>query len=202
MTIDAKSLPDEITDHANEWIKYIRRDISDINKEESVVSMDIWDFAGQHLYYASHPVFFSLRAIYVLVYNLSKSLNAKAEPCARQGTHDIILENPNSETNMENLLSWLVTVHNITRMREETVTVDSAQRKLPNYLRPPVFIVGTHADKPVEDIATMKSQIWKKMSHKGYAKHVVQPFFSIDNTVRSLEKESGFREKERNIGKV
>jgi len=133
------------------------------------------------------------------VYNLSKSLNAKAEPCAKQGTQDIILENPNGETNMENLLSWLVTVHNITRMREETVTVDSAQRKLPNYLRPPVFIVGTHADKPVEDIATMKSQIWKKMSHKGYAKHVVQPFFSIDNTVRSLQKESGFHGKEHNI---
>ena len=202
MTIDAKSLPDEITDHANEWIKYIRRDISDINKEESVVSMDIWDFAGQHLYYASHPVFFSLRAIYVLVYNLSKSLNAEAEPCARQGTCHKILENPNGETNVETLLSWLVTVHNITRMREETVTVDSAQRKLPNYLRPPVFIVGTHADKPVEDIATMKSQIWRKMAHKGYAKHVVQPFFSIDNTVRSLRKESGFHEKERNIGKV
>ena len=154
------------------------------------------------LYYASHPVFFSLRAIYVLVYNLSKSLNAEAEPCARQGTYDKILENPNSETNVETLLSWLVTVHNITRMREETVTVDSAQRKLPNYLRPPVFIVGTHADKPVEDIATMKSQIWRKMSHKGYAKHVVQPFFSIDNTVRSLQNESGFHEKERNIGKV
>ncbi|PFX14164.1 hypothetical protein AWC38_SpisGene21702 [Stylophora pistillata] len=34
---------------------------------------------------------------------------------------------------------------------------DDSQTKLP-YLHPPVFIVGTHADKPVDDIAEMKSK--------------------------------------------
>ena len=57
LTIDATSLPDEVTKHAKQWIKYIKLKHvkSDDSKEESVVSMDIWDFAGQHLYYASHP---------------------------------------------------------------------------------------------------------------------------------------------------
>ena len=183
MTIDATSLTDDITNHANQFIKYIRGDVSNINKEDSIVIMDMWDFAGQHLYYASHPVFFSSQAIYVLVYNLSKSLNATAQPCARRGTRHAILENPSGETNVENLLSWLSTVHGITKIRGQTV--DSAHEKLP-YLQPPVLIVGTHADKPFEDIATMKSEIRSKISGKEYKGHVVMPIFSIDNTAKSL----------------
>ena len=183
LTIDATSLPDEVTDHAIQWIKWIQG-ACDIHKEESVVSIDIWDLAGQHLYYASHPVFFSSQAIYVLVCNLSKSLNDTAQPCARQGTRNVILENPSGETNVENLLSWLSTVHGITKMRQQTV--DEEHRKLP-YLQPPVFIVGTHADKPFEDIATMKSEIRGKIAGKEYEGHVVMPIFSIDNTAGSLQ---------------
>ena len=182
LTIDPTSLPDEIRNQLTEYRrKHVKKGVS---KEESVVIIDIWDFAGQHLYYASHPVFFSLQAIYVLVYNLSKSLNETAQPCVRQGTRNVILENPSGETNVENLLSWLSTVHGITKMRGETV--DGAHGKLP-YLQPPVLIVGTHADKPFEDIATMKSEIRGKIAGKEYEGHVVMPIFSIDNTATSLQ---------------
>ena len=54
-------------------------------------------------------------------------------------------------------------------------------RKLP-YLRPPVFIVGTHADKPYEDSETVTSKILGEISSKEYGKHVIRPFFFIDNT--------------------
>ena len=142
----------------------------------------MWDFAGQHLYYASHPLFLSSRALYILVHNLGKPLHAPAKPCVRQGTHNIRLQNPNNETNLENLLSWLTTIHSITQVKEEPDI--AAQSRLP-YLRPPVLIVGTHADKPFEDITVMKSQIQKIISGREYGKHVVPPLFSIDNT-RSL----------------
>ena len=141
--------------------------------------MDIWDFAGQHLYYASHPIFLSQRALYILVHNLSKPLDAPAEPCMRQGSDEVKLENLNNETNMENLLSWLATVHGVALATDDTD--DDAQ--LP-YLRPPVFIVGTHADKPVEDIAVIKKQIQERISGLEYEKHVVRPLFCIDNTQR------------------
>ncbi|KAJ7358686.1 hypothetical protein OS493_022123, partial [Desmophyllum pertusum] len=178
LAIDATSPPDDFT---YQYWNYLRgRHVeSDIEKDDSVVSVDLWDFAGQHLYYASHPIFFSSRAVYLLVCNLSKPLNATAQPCARQGIHDVFLENPNGETNLENLLSWLVTVHSITQTSEETV--ESTDKKLP-YLRPPVFIVGTHADKPFEDAAVMKSQIERRISGKEYVRQVIRPFFSIDNT--------------------
>ena len=151
----------------------------DITKEESVASLDVWDFAGQHLYYASHPLFLSSRALYILVHNLGKPLHAPAKPCVRQGTHNIRLENPNNETNLENLLSWLTTIHSIAQVREEPDI--GAESRLP-YLRPPVLIVGTHADKAFEGITVMKSQIEKTISGREYGRHVVPPLFSIDNT--------------------
>ena len=166
--------------HVHQWLEYLQsKDTkSGSFKEESYI-MDIWDFAGQHLYYASHPIFLSQRALYILVHNLSKPLDAKAEPCMRQGSNDVKLENPNNETNMENLLSWLATVHGVALATDDT----NNDAQLP-YLRPPVFIVGTHADKPVEDIEVIKKQIQERISGMEYEKHVVRPLFCIDNTQR------------------
>ena len=181
LMIDTSSPPDEIKKQAIELIRYVK---GEGVTEESVVSVELWDFAGQHLYYASHPVFLTSRAIYVLVCNLSKSLHDIAQPCVRQRSHNIMLDNPNGETNLENLLSWLSTVHSITQMRGETC--DGAEGKLP-HLRPPVIIVGTHADKPFEDIATMKSEIQRAIAGRDYEGHVVRPIFIIDNTARLLQ---------------
>ena len=180
--INATSPPDDVTKHVHQLLGFVKGEHDskgDITRGESVVSMDVWDFAGQHLYYASHPLFLSSRSVFVLVYNLSKPLYAPAEPCVRQGTCDIYLENPNNETNLENLLSWLATIHSITQVKEETDY--GAQRRLP-YLRPPALVVGTHADKAAEDISVMKCQIQKRISDKEYGRHVVRPLFSIDNT--------------------
>ncbi|KAJ7358726.1 hypothetical protein OS493_022172, partial [Desmophyllum pertusum] len=91
LAIDATSPPEDFTKNVEQYWNYLRGQNveSGIEKDNSVLSVDLWDFAGQHLYYASHPVFFSSRAVYLLVCNLSKSLNATAQPCARQGIHDV-----------------------------------------------------------------------------------------------------------------
>ena len=177
-------IPAEVTKYTTEYLKQMilqgRQAVHDNSKEDPIVTLELWDFAGQHLYYASHPVFFSPRGVYVLVHNLSKPLGALAEPCVRQGVHDIFLENPNGETNMENLLSWLVTVHGSRPTSGELV--GSTEKEELTYLRPPVIIVGTHADKPVEDINVITSQIQREISGKEYEKHVIRPFFNVDNT--------------------
>ena len=186
LMIDTTSPPDEITKRAEELIKYVKGEKrAKVVTEKSVSSIDLWDFAGQQLYYASHPVFLTSRAIYILVCNLSKSLHDTAQPCVRQGNHNFTLDNPNGETNLENLLSWLSTVHSITQMRRQTR--DDAEGKLP-HLRPPVIIVGTHADKPFEDIATMKTKIQKAIAGKDYEGHVVRPIFSIDNSAKLIQR--------------
>ena len=82
-------------------------------------------------------------------------------------------------------------------MRKETC--DDAEGKLP-HLRPPVIIVGTHADKPFEDIVTMKLKIQEAIAGKDYEGHVVRPIFSIDNTAKLIQRrlEKVFR-KDKNI---
>ena len=173
--------PIEVRKQANEYLKdMFLRGQHGRSKEDSIITLDLWDFAGQHLYYASHPVFFSPRGVYVLVHNLSKPLDALAEPRVRQGVHDIVLDNLNGETNMENFLSWLVTVHRSRPTQQELV--DNCGNQKPTYLRPPVIIVGTHADKPCEGVDVVKSRIRSTISGKEYEKHVIRPFFSIDNT--------------------
>ena len=182
--IDTTSPPDEITKRVEELIKYLKGEGEGVT-EEPDGSIELWDFAGQQLYYASYPVFLTPRAIYILVCNLSKSLHDTAQPCVRQGNHNFTLDNPNRETNLENLLSWLSTVHSITQMRRQPH--DDAEGKL-LHLHPPVIIVGTHADKPFEDIETMKRKIQEAIAGKDYEGHVVRPIFSIDNTAKLIQR--------------
>ena len=61
--IDVAQPPDTVK-HVHQWLEYLqgKDNKSGLFKEESYV-MDIWDFAGQHLYYASHPIFISQRAL-------------------------------------------------------------------------------------------------------------------------------------------
>ena len=106
--INVTSPPDDVTKHVHQLLKYVRgkHGKSDITKGESVLSMDVWDFAGQQLYYASHPLFLSSRAVYILVHNLDKPLLAQAQPCVRQGTSDIPLKNPKNEICYHGLLQF------------------------------------------------------------------------------------------------
>ena len=191
--------PDEIREQV---VTLMKQDMKvESVTEETAVSFEVWDFAGQQLYYASHPVFLTSRAIYLLVCNLSKSLHDTSKPSVRQGSHDISLDNLNGETNLENLLSWLSTVHSVTEMRKKTC--DNAEEKLP-HLRPPVIIVGTHADQPYEEIAAMKSDIQEGIAGKEYEGHVVRPIFSIDNTARLLQRKikNKFFRRDKNIDNI
>ena len=176
LTIDPALPPEEFTDLLVQHLSglELKHDSSAMRHH---MTLDLWDFAGQQLYYASYPVFLSSRAVYILVYNLEKRLKDPAQPYFRQGIIDTQLKNPNGETNLENLLSWLVSVSTIC----STKTDGSHIITIP-YLRPPVFIVGTHADKTFQDIKGMKLQIQRKISGNDYERHVIRPFFLIDNT--------------------
>ena len=180
LKIDATLLPEEFTDLLVRHLKGLKLH-TEATAVEHHMTLDLWDFAGQHVYYASYPVFLSLQAVYILVYNLSKGLKDIAQPCVRQGIHDILLRNPNNETNLENLLSWLATVKTMCSTKSEMDESKATTKDLP-HLRPPIFIIGTHADVPYQGIQEMESQIQREISEKDYELHVIRPFFSVDNT--------------------
>ena len=47
----------------------------DVIERPPTYRFDIWDFAGQHMYYTSHQTFLSERAIYLLVVDMSIPLD-------------------------------------------------------------------------------------------------------------------------------
>ncbi|KAK2561497.1 Cyclic GMP-binding protein C [Acropora cervicornis] len=174
-------MTNDVTDLVVRYLQSLQLE-DDIKSEE--VTLTLWDFAGQHLYYASHSVFLSGRAVYILVYNLNKNLLATAEPCVRQGVNNIKLDNANNETNLDNLLSWLVSVHNIRSAAKENV---AHQGKKLSYLQPPVIIVGTNLDQPFEEVNTMEQRIKESLEYKEYERHVTAPFFAVDNKTENDE---------------
>ena len=83
---------------------------------------------------------------------------------------------------MEHLLSWLVSISNMHLLQPEV----NEGKNLP-YVRPPVFIVGTHADKPHQDVKEIELQIQGEIVGKDCDCHVIRPFFSVDNTQGSSD---------------
>lgn len=54
--------------------------------ENSLKVLSILDFAGQSAYYACHHIFFSPRAFYILVVDMSKDLKSRADrACDKEG---------------------------------------------------------------------------------------------------------------------
>ena len=189
LDISSKTLRNNVTAQVMRHLQSPRLE-DDIKSKEAMI-LTLWDFAGQHLYYASHPVFLSGRAVYILVHNLNKNLLATAEPLVRQGMNEIVLDNPNNETNLENLLSWLVSVHNIRSYANTNVAHHGTKQA---YLRPPVFIVGTNLDQPFEDVKTAENHIKNSVLGKEYAKHVMS-FFAVDNKTENDEGMQRLRDK-------
>ncbi|XP_068699869.1 uncharacterized protein [Montipora foliosa] len=192
LNIDTTTMPSNVTDLVVRYLQDLRLE-DDVKRKEVILTL--WDFAGQHLYYAAHSVFLSQRAVYVLVYNLNKSLLAEAEHRCRQGITEILLDNFNNESNLDNLLSWLVSVHGIRSVAVDAhKNLENENKKL-RYLRPPVIIVGTHADQPFEDVKTAEKRIKGRILGKEYAKHVITTYFAVNNKAENDEGVQKLRQK-------
>lgn len=177
------TMPKELTPLVTECLRNPDAPSSDADAVETV--LDIWDFAGQHLYYAMHPIFFTHRAIYLLVHNLQKNPNDLAEPSFKRGDHTTPLQNMSNETNLDMFLSWLVSVHSIRRSPSDHKIVETCKTNL-HCLPPPVLVVGTHADQvSPEEMKQVESQIISSLKGKTYQEHVLGPFYRVDNTQSS-----------------
>ena len=177
-------IPKELTPLVTDYLR--SSNVSKDGNPATETVLDIWDFAGQHLYYVTHPIFFSPRAVYLLVHNMTKDLNALAEPSFKHGEEVVKLENLSNETNLDMLMSWLVSVHSIRQPVVNRSFVEAFKKK-PGIrcLPPPVLVVGTHADKvsPVE-MNEANDKIKESLKGKTYQRHVLH-FYNVDNSKSS-----------------
>ncbi|XP_060580261.1 uncharacterized protein LOC132737045 [Ruditapes philippinarum] len=132
-----------------------------LDKNENSININIWDFGGQFIYYATHQIFHSRDAIYLLVFDLTKDLDSMV--------HDE--DFPDRKFDMRTCLKfWIMSVHAFVGTKDGK--------------EPKIILVGTHKADCIS-----KSNIEKKFDDvydlfiKSKARnHIYKMPFAIENT--------------------
>lgn len=152
------------------------QDAHKTNSEKKVV-LNIWDFSGQSIYYTTHQVFLSSRAVYVIVFNLCHDL------------HSTRSENSSMDewSTLEYMDYWLRTIYSHTS-QNSTNSISN------NRLSPPILVVGTHRNNLSQDEVEQKRLVEEKfdelrtfMMDKPYTRHLITPFAAIENDMEEGE---------------
>ena len=162
----------------------------DENEEDEEIYSVLWDFGGQSVYYTTHPIFLSAKAIYILVCDLSRNPDDKAEPLVRKGMFKNIKDTSCVKTNRDYLDFWLSSVYSL-RNSEDVFERASMSESLPTRL-PPVLFVCTHADKPYcspSNSRDLALEIYGLLRTKTYQEHLYKDVFVVDNTKSGSEHE-------------
>ena len=144
----------------------------------------IWDFAGQDIYRAIHPMFMSPEAIYLLAFDLTQELHDRAVCRVNQPSHkeEQVEHRDTEDTNLDHVMRWMTLIHALKNPNDNDSVCSVV---LPPSL-PPVILVGTHADLvDPSKIESHNEQI--KSAMEELYDHVVN-FLPVDNS-KAGEKE-------------
>eukprot|EP00057_Strongylocentrotus_purpuratus_P009613 XP_011664087.1 PREDICTED: uncharacterized protein LOC105438229 [Strongylocentrotus purpuratus] len=160
------------------------------------VSLSIWDFAGQDIYYTTHQVFLTWRAIYVIVFDLSRSLDSVVPPESRDEYYEMAKGGAKSElTCLEFINFWLCSIfaHAVAPSPVLNKNLSKTAQK-----SPPIFIVGTHresvkgdAKEKKEKIRSAFEKIRNSIKKKPFECHVVPKYYAIENTLVDTDEDVG-----------
>ena len=152
--------------------------------EEGNVHSVLWDFGGQSVYYVTHPLFLTPRAMYLLVCDLSRNPYEIANPLVKQGMFKKFEDDFCLKTNLDYVDFWMTSVASLANKDEDDqVTSDPNSQLLPDKL-PPVFLVCTHADQPYggADPFALASDVFDVLQRKPYSSQLVEHVYVVDNT--------------------
>ena len=172
-----EKLPD-FDDVAKLLPQFLRENWED--DKEDIYSI-LWDFAGQSVYYVTHPLFLTRRAIYFLVYDLSRNPSDKATPLVKQGVYkEFNADKYNLKTNFDYLDFWMSSL----------AALGDPETVLPFKKFPAVFLVCTHADQPycARDPVELAYEIFGDLRAKPYGAHLFD-VFCVDNTKSGTKSE-------------
>ena len=172
--------PQEVPQPTAECLEKILKESKETREDKAYST--IWDFGGQSVYYATHPLFLTDKAIYLLVYDLSKILQERATPFEKEGVFERKVDRHCSKTNEDYLHFWLSSVSSLARQHTDDL-IRLPSGKLPKRL-PPVILVCTHADRCREDAKDRARKIYGllRSGAKPYGKHLCETYFVVDNT--------------------
>ena len=173
LNVPSSVVPEEVATVAESFLR------GDLNDGREDIYSTFWDFAGQSVYYVTHPLFLTRRAIYCLVYDLSLNPEGIAKPVVKQGVYKEVLENCGLQTNLDYLDLWMMSVASLTSCQSDA---SPQTDHLPETL-PPVFLVCTHADTPYDGRNPKKvaHEIFGFLKNKPYGGQL-HDVFVVDNT--------------------
>ena len=171
--LSLSTVPEEVAAVAEQ---FLRGDVDDSTED---IYFTFWDFAGQSVYYVTHPLFLATRAMFLLVYDLSLNPDDEAKPVLKQGVYEESEESSNIKTNFDYLDFWMRSVASLASGQAE----GSRLEETTSVKLPPVFLVCTHADKPYGrgDPRKLALKIFGCLKRKPYGAHLCDVFW-IDNT--------------------
>ena len=171
--LSLSTVPEEVAAVAEQ---FLRGDVDDSTED---IYFTFWDFAGQSVYYVTHPLFLATRAMFLLVYDLSLNPDDEAKPVLKQGVFEESEESYDLKTNFDYLDFWMKSVASLARGQAE----GSRLEETPSVKLPPVFLVCTHADKPYGrgDPRKLARKIFGCLKRKPFGAHLCDVFW-IDNT--------------------
>ena len=179
---DIQTVPDDVAS----LVEVFLREDKDLEREEDIYSV-LWDFGGQTVYYTTHPLFLTSRAIYLLVNDLSRPLHDKAKSVMKQGMFTKLQDSFRLKTNADYLDFWMSSVASLA-IQDKSNSKKMKSDLLPEL--PPVFLVCTHADKPCDggDPRELGRMVFGYLQTKPYKIHL-HDVFVVDNTKSGHELE-------------
>ncbi|XP_044169489.1 uncharacterized protein LOC114951217 [Acropora millepora] len=156
--------------------------VDQVEGEDDIYSL-LWDFAGESVYYETHILFLTSRAIFLLTYDLSRDPYEKALPVKKQEMFKVVEDRIGTKTNLDYLDYWMTSVSLVSSQgKDHEVNQASASTVLPKTL-PPVFLVCTHADQPYDgkDPRDLALEVYGELQEKSYSTHLCGKF-EVDNT--------------------
>ncbi|KAL9963892.1 hypothetical protein ACROYT_G027447 [Oculina patagonica] len=177
------SMPEDIAAKVELMLQYDR-----LEDKEDLYSV-LWDFGGQSVYYTTHPLFLTSRAIFLLVNDLSRNPHERAKSVVKQGMFTKIEDIFDYKTNLDFLDFWMSSVASL-GIEENSNQTGSRSEVLPDKL-PPVILVCTHADTPYGggDPSTLANKVFGSLQTKPYRNHLYDDVFVVDNTKSGHESE-------------
>ncbi|CAH1772434.1 unnamed protein product [Owenia fusiformis] len=147
------------------------------------IKLNIWDFAGQAVYYTTHQVFLSSRAVYIIVFNLCNDLDELAKPRAKSENSQEIEWDVSELTNLDYIEHWVCSIHAHAAQNTRN-SIDNTT------LSPPIFIVGTHRNSLDPDPEIRKKLIDHKFrriqevfENKPHQCHIIGTCYSVENSL-------------------
>ena len=186
-----ESLHGKLPEEVARLVEKMLQEEENANHEDNIYSV-LWDFGGQSVYYETHPIFLTEKAIYILVSDLSRDPDEKAIPPVKTGLFENKADVECNKTNLDYLDFWMSSIFSLVSpdVPSSQETAPNARHVLPRRL-PPVFLVCTHADVPFggSNARDLALKMYGFLQRKTYEGHLYKDVFVVNNTKSGSEEE-------------